>query len=52
MATWRDHDEIVDAIEAKDLEEARSAWTTTTRALQQVIANNRDKLTRTPGRNT
>ncbi|MBB3443907.1 FadR family transcriptional regulator (plasmid) [Sinorhizobium sp. B11] len=41
MATWRDHAAIVDAIEAKDLEEARKRMDRHYEGIAQVIANNK-----------
>ena len=41
MATWRDHAAIVDAIEAKDLEEARRRLDRHYEGIARVIANNK-----------
>ncbi|MDE1996970.1 MAG: FadR family transcriptional regulator, partial [Rhizobiaceae bacterium] len=43
MATWRDHAAIVDAIEAKDLEEARRRMDRHYEGIAQVIANNKTR---------
>jgi len=41
MATWRDHVAIVDAVEAKDLEEARRRLDRHYEGIARVIANNK-----------
>jgi DNA-binding FadR family transcriptional regulator len=41
MATWRDHAAIVDAIEARDLEEARRRLDRHYEGIARVIANNK-----------
>jgi DNA-binding FadR family transcriptional regulator len=41
IATWRDHEAIVDAVEARDLEEARKRLDRHYEGISQVIANNK-----------
>jgi DNA-binding GntR family transcriptional regulator len=41
MATWRDHAAIVDAIDARDLEEAQMRLARHYEGISKVIANNK-----------
>jgi DNA-binding FadR family transcriptional regulator len=43
MATWRDHAAIVDAVEAKDPEEARKRLDRHYEGISRVIANNKTR---------